>query len=191
MSMYIFFIDAQNFQVLIFFSLKVTYKLHTDAAHTAKYCAHTHIPEQTGQLLFNFLQSSFFKATTSTHSLIHSAIAETISQKVLYLTSKTFLNQAQEHNDHSLRLMSTEDQTLRSSQAQQIYLHFPSRHPGVHVASLTTRINPRPQVSGRHAQALSLRPPTPPKRMELLVSRSRPCPSLPSTVPSVVHVMIL
>ncbi|XP_056625329.1 sorbin and SH3 domain-containing protein 1 isoform X3 [Triplophysa dalaica] len=134
--------------------------------------------------------SSFFKATTSTHSLIHSAISETISKKVLYLTSKTFLNQAQEHNDHSLGLMSTEDQTLRSSQAQQIYLHFPSRHPGVHVASLTTRINPRPQVSGRHAQALSLRPPTPPKRMELLVSRSRPCPSLPSTVPSVPEVPV-
>ncbi|KAA0709316.1 Sorbin and SH3 domain-containing protein 2 [Triplophysa tibetana] len=75
---------------------------------------------------------------------------------------------AQEHNDHSLRLMSTEDQTLRSSQAQQIYLNFPSRHPGIHLASLTTRINPRPQVSGRHAQALSLRPPTPPKRMEFL-----------------------
>ncbi|XP_057205309.1 sorbin and SH3 domain-containing protein 2 isoform X1 [Triplophysa rosa] len=75
---------------------------------------------------------------------------------------------AQEHYDHSLRLMSTEDQTLRSSQAQQIYLRSPSRHPGLHVASLTTRINPRPQVSGRHAQALSLRPPTPPKRMKLL-----------------------
>lgn len=138
-----------------------------------------------------FFQSSSFKATTSTHThtLIDSAIAGTISTTVLYLTPKpTFLNQAQEHNFN--RLMSTEDQTSRSSPAQQIYLHSPSRHPGVHVASLTLRINPRPQVSGRHAQALSLRPPTPPKRMELLVSRFLPCPSLPSAAPSVVHVMI-
>ncbi|XP_073710274.1 sorbin and SH3 domain-containing protein 2 isoform X1 [Misgurnus anguillicaudatus] len=98
---------------------------------------------------------------------------------------------AQDHSVHSLKLMSTEDQTSCSSKAEQIYLHSPSRHPGIHVASLSVRINPRPQVSGRYTQALSLRPPTPPKRMDMLASRSLPCPSLPSAAPPVPEVPVL
>lgn len=98
---------------------------------------------------------------------------------------------AQDHSIHSLKLMSTEDQTSCSSQAQQIYIHSPSRHPGIHVASLSVRINPRPHVSGRHTQALSLRPPTPPKRMDVLASRTLACPSLPSAAPPVPEVPVL
>ncbi|XP_050983948.1 sorbin and SH3 domain-containing protein 1 isoform X3 [Labeo rohita] len=98
---------------------------------------------------------------------------------------------SQEHNVHSQRLLSTEDQTSCSSQAKQPYLHLPSRELERHVASLSVRINPRPQISGRRTQTLSLRPPTPPKRMDLPDSRSRPCPPLPSAAPPVPEVPVL
>ncbi|KAK2891245.1 hypothetical protein Q8A67_013888 [Cirrhinus molitorella] len=97
---------------------------------------------------------------------------------------------AQEHNIHSYRLLSTEDQTSCSSQAEQSYLHLPSRELERRVASLSIRINPRPQILGRRTQTLSLRPPTPPKRMDLLDSRSRPCPPLPSAAPPVPEVPV-
>ncbi|XP_067313836.1 sorbin and SH3 domain-containing protein 2 isoform X2 [Pseudorasbora parva] len=98
---------------------------------------------------------------------------------------------AQEHSVHSHRLLSTEDQILCSSQAEQSHLHPPSSALEKHVASFSIRINPRPQISGRRTQALSLRPPTPPKRMDLLDSQSRPCPPLPSAAPPVPEVPVL
>ncbi|XP_016423379.1 sorbin and SH3 domain-containing protein 2-like [Sinocyclocheilus rhinocerous] len=98
---------------------------------------------------------------------------------------------AQEHSVHSNRLLSTADQTSCSLQAEQPYLHPPSRELERDVASVYIRINPRPQISGRHTQALSLRPPTPPKRMDLLDSSSCPCPPLPSTAPPVPEVPAL
>ncbi|XP_051774394.1 sorbin and SH3 domain-containing protein 2 isoform X3 [Ctenopharyngodon idella] len=98
---------------------------------------------------------------------------------------------AQEHSVHSHRLLSTEDQISCSSQAEQSYMHPPSRELERHVASFAIRINPRPQISGRRTQALSLRPPTPPKRMDLPDSHSRPCPPLPSAAPPVPEVPVL
>ncbi|XP_048032823.1 sorbin and SH3 domain-containing protein 2 isoform X6 [Megalobrama amblycephala] len=98
---------------------------------------------------------------------------------------------AQEHSVHSHRLLSTEDQISCSSQAEQSYVHPPSRELERHVAFFAIRINPRPQISGRRTQALSLRPPTPPKRMDLPDSHSRPCPPLPSAAPPVPEVPVL
>ncbi|XP_056092220.1 sorbin and SH3 domain-containing protein 1 isoform X14 [Rhinichthys klamathensis goyatoka] len=98
---------------------------------------------------------------------------------------------AQEHSVHSHRLLSTEDQISCSSQAGQSYLHPSSRELERRVASLSIRINPMPQISGRRTQALSLRPPTPPKRMDLPDSHSRPCPPLPSAAPPVPEVPVL
>ncbi|CAM4613364.1 unnamed protein product [Leuciscus chuanchicus] len=106
-------------------------------------------------------------------------------------TPPTLLNQAQEHSVHSHRLLSTEDQISCSSQAGQSYLHPSSRELERHVASLSIRINPMPLISGRRTQALSLRPPTPPKRMDLPDSHSRPCPPLPSAAPPVPEVPVL
>lgn len=98
------------------------------------------------------------------------------------------LNQAREHSVHSHRLLSTADQTSCSSQAEQPYLHPSSRELERQVASLSIRINPGPQISGRHTQTLFLRPPTPPKRMDLPDSHSCPCPPLPSAAPPVVYI---
>ncbi|XP_026081485.1 sorbin and SH3 domain-containing protein 2-like, partial [Carassius auratus] len=98
---------------------------------------------------------------------------------------------AQEHSAHSNTLLSTEDQTSCSSQAEQSYSHPPSWELERHVASVSIRINPRPQISGRRTQTLSLRPPTPPKRMDLSDSRSFPCPPLPPTSPPVPEVPAL
>uniref|UniRef100_A0A8C1G6E7 Sorbin and SH3 domain containing 2b n=1 Tax=Cyprinus carpio TaxID=7962 RepID=A0A8C1G6E7_CYPCA len=92
---------------------------------------------------------------------------------------------AREHSVHSHRLHSTADQTSCSSQAEQPFLHPSSRELERQVASLSIRINPRPQISGRRTQTLSLRPPTPPKRMDLPDSRLHPCPPLPSAAPPV------
>ncbi|XP_077092176.1 sorbin and SH3 domain-containing protein 1 isoform X4 [Siphateles boraxobius] len=98
---------------------------------------------------------------------------------------------AQEHSVHSHILLSTEDQISYSSQAGQSYLHPSSRELERHVASLSIRINPMPQISGWRSQALSLRPPTPPERMDLPDSHSRPCPPLPSAAPLVSEVPVL
>uniref|UniRef100_A0A8C1JF53 Sorbin and SH3 domain containing 2b n=1 Tax=Cyprinus carpio TaxID=7962 RepID=A0A8C1JF53_CYPCA len=98
---------------------------------------------------------------------------------------------AQEHSARSNRLLSTEDQTSCSLQAEQPYSHPPSRELERYVASVSIHINPRPQISGRHTQALSLRPPTPPKRMDLSDSHSCPCPPLPSSAPPVPEVPAL
>uniref|UniRef100_A0A8C1EJV1 Sorbin and SH3 domain containing 2 n=1 Tax=Cyprinus carpio carpio TaxID=630221 RepID=A0A8C1EJV1_CYPCA len=98
---------------------------------------------------------------------------------------------AREHSVHSHRLHSTADQTSCSSQAEQPFLHPSSRELERQVASLSIRINPRPQISGRRTQTLSLRPPTPPKRMDLPDSRSHPCPPLPSAAPPVPEVPVL
>ncbi|XP_059371526.1 sorbin and SH3 domain-containing protein 2 [Carassius carassius] len=97
----------------------------------------------------------------------------------------------QEHSVHSHRLLSTVDQTSCSSQAEQPFLHPSSRELERQVASLSVRINPRPEISGRHTQTLSLRPPTPPKRMDLPDSRSHPCPPLPSAAPLVPEAPVL
>uniref|UniRef100_A0A8C1TGR6 Sorbin and SH3 domain containing 2b n=1 Tax=Cyprinus carpio TaxID=7962 RepID=A0A8C1TGR6_CYPCA len=98
---------------------------------------------------------------------------------------------AREHSVHSHRLHSTADQTSCSSQAEQPFLHPSSRELERQVASLSIRINPRPQISGRRTQTLSLRPPTPPKRMDLPDSRLHPCPPLPSAAPPVPEVPVL
>uniref|UniRef100_A0A9J7Y5W8 Sorbin and SH3 domain containing 2 n=1 Tax=Cyprinus carpio carpio TaxID=630221 RepID=A0A9J7Y5W8_CYPCA len=98
---------------------------------------------------------------------------------------------AQEHSARSNRLLSTEDQTSCSLQAEQPYSHPPSRELERYVASVSIHINPRPQISGRHTQAPSLRPPTPPKRMDLSDSHSCPCPPLPSSAPPVPEVPAL
>ncbi|XP_067242092.1 sorbin and SH3 domain-containing protein 1 isoform X3 [Chanodichthys erythropterus] len=98
---------------------------------------------------------------------------------------------AKEHSVHSHRLLSTEDQISCSSQAEQSYMYPPSRELERHVAFFAIRINPKPQISGRRTQALSLRPPTPPKRMDLPDSHSRPCPPLPSAAPPVPEVPVL
>ncbi|XP_072520144.1 sorbin and SH3 domain-containing protein 2 isoform X1 [Salminus brasiliensis] len=42
----------------------------------------------------------------------------------------------------------------------------PIRQMKRHIASLSIRINPQPQTEARYVQAVSLRPPTPPKRMD-------------------------
>lgn len=131
----------------------------------------------------------FSKATTSTplfNERIHHH-RPTVSDLCSNILLPTLLNQAQEHSVHSHRLLSTEDQISCSSQAGE-YLHPSSRQLERHVASLSIRINPMPQISGWRTQALSLRPPTPPKRMDLPDSHSRPCPPLPSAAPPVVYV---
>ncbi|XP_052430784.1 sorbin and SH3 domain-containing protein 1 isoform X2 [Carassius gibelio] len=97
----------------------------------------------------------------------------------------------QEHSVHSHRLLSTVDQTSCSSQAEQPFLHPSSRELERQVASLSIRINPRPEISARHTQTLSLRPPTPPKRMDLPDSRSHLCPPLPSAAPLVPEAPVL
>ncbi|XP_016366645.1 sorbin and SH3 domain-containing protein 2-like [Sinocyclocheilus rhinocerous] len=98
---------------------------------------------------------------------------------------------AREHSVHAHRLLSTADQTSCSPQAEQPFLHPSSMELERQVASLSIRINPRPQISGRRTQTLSLRPPTPPKRMDLPDSRSHPCPPLPSAAPPVPEVPVL
>ncbi|XP_051505974.1 sorbin and SH3 domain-containing protein 2-like [Myxocyprinus asiaticus] len=97
---------------------------------------------------------------------------------------------AQAHSIHSHRLLSTEGQIL-SSQEKEPCLHPPFRQMEKHVASLSILINPRPLISARHTQVLSLRPPTPPKRMGLLDSSSQPCLPLPSAAPPVPEVPTL
>nr|XP_021336847.1 sorbin and SH3 domain-containing protein 2 isoform X4 [Danio rerio] len=96
---------------------------------------------------------------------------------------------AQEQNVHTLSLMPTQDQI--SGFSQQSHLQPPSRELERHVASLSIHIHPRPQISGPRTQAMSLRPPTPPKRMDRQDRGSHQCPPLPSAAPPVPEVPVL
>uniref|UniRef100_A0A3B1JYJ9 Sorbin and SH3 domain containing 2 n=1 Tax=Astyanax mexicanus TaxID=7994 RepID=A0A3B1JYJ9_ASTMX len=55
----------------------------------------------------------------------------------------------------------------------------PISHTKRHIASLSIRINPHPQTQARYIQAVSLRPPTPPKRMDPPDPRTFSRPPLP------------
>ncbi|XP_073778042.1 sorbin and SH3 domain-containing protein 1 isoform X14 [Danio rerio] len=96
---------------------------------------------------------------------------------------------AQEQNVHILSLMPTLDQI--SGFSQQSHLQPPSRELERHVASLSIHIHPRPQISGPRTQAMSLRPPTPPKRMDRQDRGSHQCRPLPSAAPPVPEVPVL
>ncbi|XP_037396711.1 sorbin and SH3 domain-containing protein 1 isoform X2 [Pygocentrus nattereri] len=70
--------------------------------------------------------------------------------------------------EHSIRLWPSEPES-----------HSPIRQPKTHIASLSIHINPQPQTEARYIQAVSLRPPIPPKRMLLPGSSTFSRPPLP------------
>lgn len=86
-------------------------------------------------------------------------------------------------------MLSSEKSSIRSWPLEPKQ-RYPISQPKTHIASLSIRINPQPQTEARYIQAVSLRPPTPPKRMDLPDSSTFFRPPLPPAAQQVVHMFI-